>query len=206
MKVAGMLSIVGVSVLTGCTGTAEGPTPETTTPTRGAPDSRSSAAQTAPSIDERVSPTDTRILSIMNAKNLEYARLGQLAAARGASDDVRQFGETLAQYHTACNAMVQQAAETARVTMLQPRDIRDVLARESGETMPFDVARELGSMTGAGFDQTFARRMLEGHREFIRLVERSRPDAESMAVRSLVDRTLPTLRDHLRAAVALAGR
>jgi putative membrane protein len=201
MRAGGVMIIVGPSILTACAG-IKGP-PAATADARGP--SHAVARDTGPG-DVWVSPADTRILSVLHANNQELVRLGQLAAERAVSEDVRRFGEMLIREHSESDMEVQRAAEVVGVTLMRPRDTREMLAREKGESMVFDVGRELGALKGPAFDQTFARRMVEGHRETLRVLERARPDAESAEVGAIADRTLRSLREHLRGAAALAGR
>jgi putative membrane protein len=156
---------------------------------------------------ESMPSADVRILSILHAKNLEEIQIGQLAQQKGTSDDVRSFGETLVRNHTESDTMVRNTAQSANLLLLEPRDISESLAREKGMTSaPPDPMAELRDLEGAAFDRTFAQKMLAGHRELIQIVENARPNVKNSSVRDLLDRTLPTLRQHEQMAAQLANR
>lgn len=154
-----------------------------------------------------MSSTDARILSILHAKNMEEVEAGRLAQNRGASDDVRRYGEMLERHHSESDVNVRSTAEAAGITMLEPRDIKDLLAREKGmAASPPDPLDELRTLHGDQFDRAFAQKMLEGHRELIQIVENARPTVKHASVRDLLDRTLPTLREHEQEALRLVNR
>jgi putative membrane protein len=154
-----------------------------------------------------MSSADARILSILHAKNEEEVAVGNLAMERGASEDVRRFADMLVRHHSDNDAKVMQTAQTARITLIDPANMKDVLAREKGMTTPApDPLNELRGLNGAAFDRAFARKMLDGHRELIQIVENARPTVQNDQVRQLLDETLPRLREHERTAADLANR
>jgi putative membrane protein len=116
--------------------------------------------------------------------------LGAMAADRGASMGVRQFGRQLQRDHA-----------DAR------RDAVGV-ARSLGVSVPADMTPEARSerirlqrLSGRAFDREFARYMVQDHRMDIAKFEQQA--AGRGAAAALAQRTLPTLRSHLRMAMAL---
>jgi putative membrane protein len=168
--------------------------------------SAENARNDAASRDQSIASADTRILSILHAKNLEEIKIGKLARDKGASDDVRNFGQTLIQDHQQCENQVRQVSEAANAPLLEPKDMNDMLAREKGMSEPpQDPAEELASLEGAAFDQQFARMMVMGHRELIQIVQNARPSVQNARVAQLLDETLPILKHHEQLAADIVG-
>jgi putative membrane protein len=120
--------------------------------------------------------------------------LGQLAAERGRSPAVREYGQTLVSDH-------RQAREEVRN-----------LGRRFGVPLTREVAPEareerdrLTAMRGRGFDREFVRYMIDDHRKDIAEF-RDEAREQHGEVSELARRQLPTLRKHLDMARALDNR
>lgn len=117
--------------------------------------------------------------------------LGRIAAERAQSPAVRDFGQTLITDH-------QQARQQVRA-----------LGREFGLRpiwQPSEQARDerqkLDSLRGRDFDREFVRYMIEDHRKDISEF-REEANEEHGRVSELARTQLPTIRNHLRMAIAL---
>jgi putative membrane protein len=118
--------------------------------------------------------------------------LGNLAAQRGASPGVRDYGRRLASDHGAHLTKVQALAGRMHV-------------RLAGGMKPDARAtyRRLQGMRGPAFDRMFVQHMVADHRTDIGDYEKQARsgDRETSA---LARDTLPTLREHLRIAESLS--
>jgi putative membrane protein len=115
--------------------------------------------------------------------------LGRLAAERGASDAVKQFGQRMVTDHT------KAADELAK------------LAQDKGVELPAGVDAKhkrlhdrMAKLSGAEFDREYMRQMVRDHdadvKEFQREADRARdPDVKAWAAK-----TLPTLKEHQQQA------
>jgi putative membrane protein len=115
--------------------------------------------------------------------------LGRLAADRGGSEDIRDFGRQLAADHN-------QAED--RVIRIASRDDVNLPARiEAGAQQFYDRAERL---RGRAFDRAFRAYMIRDHRKDIRTYERFSRMARDPEIRRYATRTLPDLRKHLQLA------
>jgi putative membrane protein len=117
--------------------------------------------------------------------------LGNLAAERGRSEGVREFGRTLVRDHSQARSEVLDVGRRfgvrpTREVKPEARELRDRLA----------------GMRGREFDRAFINHMIDDHRADI---DEFRDEAREHhgAVSDLAARQLPTLREHLRTARAL---
>jgi putative membrane protein len=120
--------------------------------------------------------------------------LGQLAAERGRSPGVREFGQTLVEDHRQARQEVRDLGRRFGV-----RPTREVTpeAREERD--------RLAAMGGRRFDREFIRHMVDDHRKDIAEFRDEAREGHG-AVSDLARRQLPTLRKHLDMAMALDNR
>jgi putative membrane protein len=117
--------------------------------------------------------------------------LGRLAADRGRSPAVRDYGQTLASDHSRAR---QEVVDVGRRFGLQPNSEPAPEARDERD--------KLTGMRGREFDREFVRYMIDDHRKDIsdfRNEARENHGAISVLARS----QLPTLRKHLELAMSL---
>ena len=120
--------------------------------------------------------------------------LGQLAAERGRSPGVREFGQTLVSDHRQAR---QEVRDLGRRFGVRPTREATPQAREERD--------RLAAMDGRRFDREFVRYMIDDHRKDIAEFRDEAREGHG-AVSELARRQLPTLRKHLDMAMALDNR
>lgn len=133
------------------------------------------------------------IRKAMQGDNSE-TRLGTIAAERGSSAGIRDFGRMLAREHAAAKL---DAARVARALGVAPTSQMTPEARAE--------ERRLARLSGRDFDREFARYMVEDHRKDIDDFQKQARSGGPQT-RRLADRTLPVLRHHLQLARDLSRR
>ena len=119
--------------------------------------------------------------------NLTEIAMGELALRRGSSEDIRTYGGTLVIDHIANGGEV--------IALSRSMGIEPPKMAPGGEMAVHD---QLMNLDGADFDQTFVRRMIDGHRDAIALFQDKA--AEDGPVGDYAEETLPTLEGHLQLA------
>jgi putative membrane protein len=119
-------------------------------------------------------------------------RLGRLAEQQGHAPALKAFGRTLARDHAAARQQVLPVAKAHGVPA----------TTEMAPEARTEYAR-LKRMHGWAFDQEFARYMVKDHRKDIADFEKQARHGDK-STRRLAQKTLPTLRKHLRLAEGLA--
>jgi predicted outer membrane protein len=64
--------------------------------------------------------------------------------------------------------------------------------------------QRIESLSGTEFDRAYIREMVNDHRKAVALYENARQDVQDPELKMFIDETLPTLREHLRAAEDLS--
>lgn len=147
----------------------------------------------------------TGMSGAMNSKDRDFlmdaaigglmeVELGQLAAQKGASDAVKQFGQRMVDDHSKANTELMTLATSKGLTL--PTAIDDK-HRER--------VTKLSAMSGADFDRAYSKMMLKDHEKDVSEFEKQSMKATDPDVKAFASKTLPTLQEHLTLVRALPG-
>ncbi len=147
-----------------------------------------SAAIAAPELD------DATIVAIFDATNTVDIETGRLAAERGHSQEVRDFGAMLARDHEAVRQMGRDLAKKLGVTPTPPAD-------DAGAAAHAKAMAELRSKRGADFDHAFLRHEVAFHKSVIDAVTTTLlPAIQNAELKALVEKVAPAFQAHMLAA------
>ncbi|HMB29509.1 MAG TPA: DUF4142 domain-containing protein [Blastocatellia bacterium] len=127
--------------------------------------------------------------------NMLEVQLGNLAAQRASSNEVKQFGERMATDHGQLGQKLQQLASNLNVTL--PQDLKP--------EQQTAVSR-LEKLSGKAFDHEFMREMISDHTRDISEFERASTQATNSDIKQFASEALPTLRDHLKLAREISAK
>ena len=137
---------------------------------------------------------DATIVAIFDAANTVDIETGRLAAERGHSQEVRDFGAMLVRDHQAVRQMGRDLAAKLGVTPTPPAD--DASAAAHAEAMA-----ELRSKRGADFDHAFLRHEVAFHKSVIDAVTTTLlPAIQNAELKALVEKVAPAFQAHMLAA------
>ncbi|MFO1135260.1 MAG: DUF4142 domain-containing protein [Rhodoblastus sp.] len=121
-------------------------------------------------------------------------QMGRLAAARGGSKEVRDYGKMLAADHQKAGAEARKLAGQMKIKAPGgiPAEAKDAKAK-------------LQKLRGADFDKEFVGVMVEDHQKDIARYDEQANGGDNDKVKALAAKTLPTLKKHLEAAQKLPG-
>jgi putative membrane protein len=141
---------------------------------------------------------DPTIVAIFDAANTADIETGRLAAERGASTAVRQFGAMLARDHQMVRQQGRDLAKRLGVTPTPPAD--QTSARSHAEAM-----QKLSKLRGSDFDRAFLQHEENFHREVIAAVKTTLlPAIKNQEVRALVVKIAPAFQAHMEMAQNLS--
>ena len=122
-------------------------------------------------------------------------QLGNLAAQKASSAEVKQFGERMATDHSQLGQKLQQLASNLNVTL--PQDLKPEQQA---------VVTRFEKLTGKAFDRDFMKEVVSDHVKTISEFERAASQATNPDIKQFVSEALPTLREHLKMAREIAGK
>lgn len=181
---------------TACSGGADRQDPQADQGATASADAAATAATTpataaAPALD------DPTIVAIFDAANTADIETGTLAAERGSSKEVRDFGAMLARDHKAVRQQGRDLAQRLGVTPTPPAD--DASARAHAEAL-----QSLRSKQGAEFDRAFLDHEVAYHQAVIDAVTNTLlPAIQNAEVKALVEKVAPAFVAHRDAAANL---
>jgi putative membrane protein len=140
------------------------------------------------------SPDTAAVLGKLHHSNQMEVAAGKLAEEKGQSKDVKSFGKTLVTDHTASDKKVMALAKTEKIDL--PADA----------AKPDDMMDKLKSASGAEFDKSFAKGMLQDHEKDIAEVKEARDKTTDAKLKSLLTATLPVLEKHRDTAQKLVDK
>jgi putative membrane protein len=112
--------------------------------------------------------------------------LGKLAAEKGMSDEVKQFGQHMVDDHSKANEDLMQVAASKGITLPTALDAKHMAMRD-----------KMASLSGAAFDKAYKQEMLKDHRKDVADFQKESMKAMDADVKAFATRTLPTLKEHL---------
>jgi putative membrane protein len=137
----------------------------------------------------QLSDDDKKFMEKAAQGGMAEVSAGQMASSKGTSNDVKAFGQRMVTDHGKANDELKQLASTKGVTL--PTDVAADQKKQ---------ADELGKKTGKDFDKQYAKDMVEDHDKDVKEFEEASKKAKDPDLKSWIDKTLPTLKDHQKMA------
>jgi putative membrane protein len=128
---------------------------------------------------------------VMNAAKggLAEVQLGQLAADKASSDDVKKFGQRMVSDHGKANDELKSLAQSKNITLPTDLDPKDKATHD-----------RLAKLSGAAFDRAYMQHMLADHRKDVTEFKKESTSGKDADVKAWAAKTLPTLEEHLKMA------
>lgn len=118
---------------------------------------------------------------------IEEVEMGKLAAAKGASEEVRQFGQRMVDDHTKANQELMQIASSKGMTLpaaLDPKHQADM--------------QKMSALSGEAFDKEYVKMMVKDHKKDVGEFQKESTRGADPELKAFAASTLPTLQEHLR--------
>jgi putative membrane protein len=130
---------------------------------------------------------DTKFATAAALGGMEEVELGRLAAQKGASDEVRQFGQRMVDDHSKANQDLTQVASAKGLTLPSALDAKHQA----------DV-QKLSALSGDKFDREYVGMMVKDHRKDVAEFQKESTGGADADIKSFAARTLPVIQEHLQ--------
>jgi putative membrane protein len=147
----------------------------------------SSMSKTTTTTTSKLSAGDTKFMKTAAMGGMEEVELGQLAAQKASSPEVKNFGQHMVDDHSKANDQLKQLAAQKGVTL--PASI---------STMQKHDMAKLAKLSGAAFDSAYVSMMVKDHKKDVADFQKESKSGKDSDVKSWASTTLPTLEDHLK--------
>jgi putative membrane protein len=147
---------------------------------------------TPPKSQDQLARADRKFIEDAAEGGMMEVQVGQLAESKATDPGVKNFGETLVKDHTKANNELVQLANSKHV---------DLPAGPShGERRDIE---KMGKLSGKDFDKKFVAMGVKDHEKDIKKFEKASGKVKDPELKAWIDKTLPTLREHLAMAQKL---
>jgi putative membrane protein len=176
----------------GQTAPAPTPSPASSTPSGQSADprvdqqSRNGATEAGPGTSQT---SDQHFMKEAAAGGMAEVEMGQMAADKASSPEVKEFGQRMVKDHSQANDQLKQIAMQKGVTLPSSPSAKDEMTK-----------KRLSNMSGDAFDQAYMKDMLKDHKADIAAFEKESTNGKDPDVKQFASQTLPTLKDHLKQA------
>src|SRR5256714_12178220 len=131
--------------------------------------------------------SDEKFADAAAVGGMEEVQLGQLAAQKGASDEVRQFGQRMVDDHSKAGDDLKQVASGKGWTLPSALDAK----------AQADV-QKLSALSGEKFDKEYVGMMLKDHKKDVAEFQKESTGGADADIKSFAARTLPVIQEHLQ--------
>jgi putative membrane protein len=118
---------------------------------------------------------------------LMEVELGRLAAQKGASDEVRQFGQRMVDDHSKANEELTRVVSAKAMTPPAALD-----AKHQAEM------QKLSALSGEKFDKEYVKMMVSDHKKDVAEFQKEASGGKDADIKAFASSTLPTLQEHLQ--------
>ena len=144
---------------------------------------------------------DPTIVAIFDAANTWDIQTGQIAAKRGSTTAIRDFGKMLAHDHRAVRHQGRDLAKKLHVTPTPPKDF--AMAEDHADAMETLKSAK----HGIAFDRAFLEHEVAYHKAVLDAVTKTLlPALKNEEVKALVNRVAPAFVAHQQAAQAMLDK
>lgn len=158
-----------------------------------------SAMTPAPAPAPAAALSDANVLAKLDADNVADSSAGAMAATKGTSASVKEFGRMMMKDHHAMRVEGAALASKAGITpALPPGDAdaaADAAVADSMRTMP----------KGAAWDKFFADHQVDGHMKVLQFAQDAANRTQNADLKAMIQKAAPTVQKHLDKAKAIQG-
>jgi putative membrane protein len=152
----------------------------------------STTGDTAVVVTDSASDTqneDTEFMTEAASGGMMEVELGQLAANKAVSADVKKFAKMMVTDHTKANNELKALAAQKGITL-------PTMLMEKHQKM----VNDLTAKTGKDFDKEYMNMMVDDHKDDIDAFEKAADKGNDADIKAFAAKTVPTLKNHLQMA------
>ena len=141
--------------------------------------------------------TDANILALLDEANMGDSAAGSIAATKGTSAAVRDFGKRMMRDHHQLRAQGQALAKKLKITPTPPTN--DNLVSDSQK----DMDNLNSTAKGKDFDKAYIDSEVDGHKKVLDLATKAMSQAQSTELKNLIQKAAPVIQGHLDKAESI---
>jgi putative membrane protein len=139
-------------------------------------------------------PSTPEFIQKAALSDMYEVQAGKIAADKGQSDAVKQFGNQMVDAHSKTTEELTGIVKTKNIKV----DLSDKLDAQHQKLID-----DLNSASAADFDKTYAQQQVDGHQAAVNLFKKYADKGDEPDVKQFAEKTLPTIQHHLDEAKKL---
>jgi putative membrane protein len=141
--------------------------------------------------------TDANIFALLDEANVADSSEGAIAATKGTSAAVRNFGKQMVTDHHKLRVEGEALAKRVKVTPTPP----------AGDNIPSDAQKEMDNLNstakGKDFDKAYIDGQVDDHKKVLDLAVKAMSQAQSTELKNLLQKAAPVVQSHLDKAESI---
>lgn len=130
---------------------------------------------------------DSKFVMMAAMGGMAEVEMGRLAAQKGASDEVRQFGQRMVDDHSKANEELMRVASSKGMTPPTTLDAKHQAAMQ-----------KLSALSGEKFDKEYVKMMVGDHKKDVSEFQKEASRGADPDIKAFAASTLPTLQGYLQ--------
>ena len=139
-------------------------------------------------------PSTPEFIQKAGMSDMYEVQAGRLAAEKGQSDAVKQFGQQMVDAHTKTTEELTGIVKSKNIKVDLPANL---------DAKHQKLIDDLNSASAQDFDKTYAKQQVDGHQEAVHLLKKYAAKGDDADVKQFAEKTLPTIEHHLEEAKKL---
>jgi putative membrane protein len=141
--------------------------------------------------------SDANIVAILDEANMADSAAGAIAATKGTSSAVRDFGKTMMRDHHALRVQGQALAKKLNVTPQPPSDDNSVADSQKNLDNLNSTAK------GKDFDKAYIDHEVDYHKAVLEAATKGMNQAQNTELKNLIQKAAPNIQGHLTKAESI---
>ncbi len=141
--------------------------------------------------------TDANIAALLDEANMADSAAGALAATKGTSSAVRDFGRRMTRDHHTLRAQGEALAKKLKITPTHP----------AGDNLVTDAQKNMDTLNstakGKDFDKAYIDSEVDAHKKVLDLATKAMEQAQSTELKNLIQKAAPVIKGHLDLAESI---
>ncbi len=134
-------------------------------------------------------PTDQQFVMDVAHVGMAEVELGKLATEKASNEQVKKFGQRMADDHSKAGDELKALAEKKNIPWPTELDARHKALRD-----------RLMKLSGEAFDRAYMQEMVAGHRKAVMAFRMETKNGQDPDIKAWAQKTLSTIEDHLKQA------
>ena len=155
------------------------------------------SAMAASSTSTDGSWSDENIFALLDEANVADSSEGAIAATKGTSAAVRNFGKQMVHDHHNLRVQGEVLAKKLKITPTPPGD----------DNIPADAQKEMDNLNstakGKDFDKAYIDGQVDDHKKVLELAVKAMGQAQSTELKNLIQKATPAVQSHLDKAESI---